>query len=87
MSNGLNNRAADTGFANRGIGSHLALVWQSWELTGDPKYRNACCSCSVARAGSWNPRAGVHEGARPGIGQEGLVYGHWATATRTARSC
>lgn len=80
MNNGLNNRAADVGFANRGIGAHLALVWQSWELTGDEKYRNRILQLLKCAGKELESTGGeFKKGPDPGIGQEGLVYAHWAT--------
>lgn len=80
MNNGLNNHAADSGFANRGIGSHLALVWQSWELTGEQKYKDRILQL-VRCAGRELEQTGGEfmKGPDPGIGQEGLVYAHLAT--------
>jgi hypothetical protein len=80
MNNGLNNHAADVGFANRGIGAHLALVWQSWELTGEEKYRNRILQLLKCAGKELESTGGeFKKGPDPGIGQEGLVYAHWAT--------
>lgn len=80
MNNGLNNYAADTGFANRGIGAHMALLMQSWELTGEQKYRDRILKL-LKNVGKELEKTGGEfmKGPDPGIGMEGLVYAHMAT--------
>jgi hypothetical protein len=78
MNNGLNCHDADSGFANRGIGALLALVWHSWELTGEDKYHQRLLQV-VRCAGKELEKTGGEflKGPDPGLGQEGIVYAHW----------
>ncbi len=78
--NALNNHAADSGWAARGLGAHLAQLWCAWELTGDTKYRDRIKG--MVRKGIGQTRSGTYKkGGRFmwGIADEGMIYAYWVT--------
>ncbi len=80
MNNGLNNHAPDSGWANRGLGAHLALLWHSWELTGEDKYKKRLIGMMNRGCAQLEKTGGeFRKGPDPGIGYEGIVYAHWVT--------
>ncbi len=81
MNNGYANRAADRGWAWRGIGAQLALLWQSYELTLDEKYRTRAAGMAKR---AWSGRA--RSQSFYGIALEGVVYYHWMTGDPAAKA-
>jgi hypothetical protein len=78
--NALNNHAADSGWAARGLGAHLAQIWCAWELTGEDKYLNRLKD--MTRKGLGQTKAGKYKKGGKfmwGIAYEGMVYSYWAT--------
>jgi hypothetical protein len=80
MNNAMNNHDADSGWAARGLGAHLAQIWCAWELTGE----KACLERlkGMVRKGLGQTKSGKYQkGDRFmwGIADEGMVYAYWAT--------
>jgi hypothetical protein len=78
--NVLNNRAADRGWAARGIGAQLGGLWNAYELTRDAKYlarmkEMAGKAMAQFRKGRYD-KGGTFMW---GIANEGLCYYYWVT--------
>ncbi len=78
--NALNNHAADTGWAPRGLGAHIAQLWCAYELWGEKKYLDRIKD--MVRRGLPQVRRGkFRKGGKfmYGIAYEGMVYAWWVT--------
>jgi hypothetical protein len=78
--NVLNNRAADRGWAARGVGAQLGGLWNAYELTRDAKYlarmkEMAGKAMAQFRTGKYS----VGGDFMWGIANEGLCYYYWVT--------
>lgn len=78
--NVLNNRAADSGWAARGIGAQLAGLWNAYEFTLDEKY--LARMKDMAYRGMAQFRTGKYRVGGTfmwGMANEGLCYYYWVT--------
>ena len=79
--NALLNRAADSGWAPRGIGHQMASLWNAYELWRDPKYFErmkglAGKAMAQFKNGKYSKGGG---GFHDGIANEGLCYYYWVS--------
>lgn len=77
--NALNNRAADSGWAARGVGAQLAALWCAYELTGEKQYFDRMKGMAERAMAQW--RGGRYRigGFHDGIANEGVAYYYWVS--------
>ena len=80
MNVALNNRAADSGWAARGIGSQMVGLWNAYELTLDKKYFDRMKSMAN-RAMRYFKNGRYPKGGKFmwGIANEGLCHYYWVS--------
>jgi hypothetical protein len=74
------NRAADSGWAARGVGAQLGGLWNAYELWRDPKYLERMKGMA-GRAMAQFARGRYEKGGTFmwGIANEGICYYYWVT--------
>ncbi len=73
------NRAADTGWADRGVGAQLAGLWNAYELWRDPKYLARMRDMAYRAMAQFSRKGAYAKGGFTGIANEGLCYYYWVS--------